>query len=750
MRNRIISLCPGAGIGEFGSKEHFETVLAIDIDKTALETFAKHHVGIRTLCRDIALPETIEEAKGIVPACDGIIASTPCNDFSTSKSATTQQRASSKDNLLYIKALKWVEAYKPSFYIAENVQSVQRSWQFAHAQTRLRSLGYSVAVWVLDAADYGVPQHRSRVFLIAIKQGLAMPKCPKPTHGDDEQRKKNKNLRPYLTLKDCMYDLFLRELNALKKGTLNHQQFLEEEMLGIAKLSAKRAYYMSFVPPGGDWRHLPLEMKVRLLDEFRKKDIQPFNDMAARFAWTRTPGALRSGPSIINTSMPMHPGIHMADQKALQQSGFWMRRPAWSQASCSLTANPNGDKSCIIHPGYRVDDGMTSGFSQRTLIPVITRYLSVREYARIMGLPGSFIPLGSVASKYRQIGLGIPPALMQAVCAAVVKVLPKPRRPEKTKPEKPTSAFRMIKGDALTELRRIPSSSANCVVTSPPYWNLRDYGVDGQLGLEPTIEEYVSKMVAVFREVRRVLRDDGTCWLNLGDCFSGSNGSGGNAGDKQQTNAGSLSRRPPDWKHCDLPAKNLIGVPWRVALALQADGWILRSDIVWHKPAVFPEPVKDRPTRCHEFIFLLAKSQKYFYDADAIREKTGNESTWEEFHARKGNFWREENGRLEKGRQRFTKHPAGHMSHPLGRNKRSVWTIASGRSKTKGEHFATFPEALVVPMIKAGCPVGGLVLDPFAGSGTTGLVASTLGRQFLGIELNPDYCELAQRRIAAA
>ena len=297
----------------------------------------------------------------------------------------------------------------------------------------------------------------------------------------------------------------------------------------------------------------------------------------------------------------------------------------------------------------------------------------------------------------------------------------------------------IICGDSLTELRKLPDESVHCCVTSPPYWGLRDYGVAGQLGLEKTPEEYVAKIVEVFREVRRVLRKDGTLWLNLGDSYAG--GGKGNYGSGLSTHGGTVAKHA---KGSDFPVpdglkhKDLVGIPWRVAFALQADGWYLRQDIIWAKPNPMPESVTDRCTKAHEYIFLLAKSQKYYYDAEAVKEQSSGLPG--------GCFG---NGAAEVGRLR---HDAGRPRPAESgfRNRRSVWTITTKPMQwPKGQaHFATFPPDLIEPMIKAGCPVGGVVLDPFFGAGTTGLVAKQLGRDYIGIELNPKYCEMAENRIA--
>jgi DNA modification methylase len=267
--------------------------------------------------------------------------------------------------------------------------------------------------------------------------------------------------------------------------------------------------------------------------------------------------------------------------------------------------------------------------------------------------------------------------------------------------------MKIIRGDCIEIMSSMDAKSVHTCVTSPPYFGLRDYGCDDQIGLEPTPEEYVNKMVDVFREVRRVLRDDGTLWLNLGDSYAGS---GKGAWDREDIQKEVYVPKPagPQTK-CKTPGlkpKNLIGIPWRVAFALQADGWYLRQDIIWHKPNTMPESVADRCTKAHEYIFLLSKSQRYYYDNDAIAEEGASDL----------------------------------------RNKRSVWTINT--KPYKGAHFATFPPDLIQPCIKAGCPEGGTVLDPFMGSGTTIMVAEKNGCNGVGIELNADYIKIASDRLA--
>lgn len=268
----------------------------------------------------------------------------------------------------------------------------------------------------------------------------------------------------------------------------------------------------------------------------------------------------------------------------------------------------------------------------------------------------------------------------------------------------------ILVGDALTRLKGLPGESVQCCVTSPPYWGLRDYGVNGQLGLEKTPEEYVSHMVEVFREVRRVLRKDGTLWIVLGDSYS---------------------------------AKRLVGIPWRIALALQVDGWYLRSDIIWNKPNPMPESVTDRPTKAHEYIFLMTKCVKYHYNADAIREPHSSSGKVVDWRDRVHDQSRLPKGMRQNGQKGTPSGVAGF--HPKGRNRRTVWKIPT--TPFPEAHFAVFPEKLVETCILAGCPEGGVVLDPFMGSGTTGLVALKIGRGFIGIELNPGYVKLAEQRI---
>jgi len=302
----------------------------------------------------------------------------------------------------------------------------------------------------------------------------------------------------------------------------------------------------------------------------------------------------------------------------------------------------------------------------------------------------------------------------------------------------PTVTSNIHVADCLTALRAMPAASVHCCVTSPPYWSLRDYGCVGQLGLEETPQQYVAAMVAVFAEVRRVLREDGVLWLNLGDCYA-DGGRGGGAKDcKQCTNAGSLDQQP-NGRVPGLKPKDLVGIPWRVAFALQDAGWWLRSDCIWSKPNPMPESVRDRPTKSHEYVFLLTKSAKYSYYAAAVMVPYAESSS-----DRYAYDFGRRNGSGDAVNDRRTV-PEGKRDLGAGANLRSVWTISP--QPFRGAHFATFPEALAERCVLSGCPEGGIVLDPFAGSGTTGVVALKHGRSFVGVELNPAYAEIAQRRI---
>lgn len=296
-------------------------------------------------------------------------------------------------------------------------------------------------------------------------------------------------------------------------------------------------------------------------------------------------------------------------------------------------------------------------------------------------------------------------------------------------------------GDCLETLKTLPDASVQCCVTSPPYYGLRDYGVAGQIGLEETPEAYVAKLVAVFQEVKRVLKDDGTFWLNLGDSYNGSGGPG-NQRDNKVTKGEFKKYDNPNRDIAGLKHKDLIGIPWMVAFALRADGWWLRSDIIWAKPNPMPESVTDRCTKSHEYIFLLTKSAHYFYDNDAIAEPAAYDGRKDEQF--KGSEKYKDSGQTfaANGHTRWNKNADGVRI----RNKRDVWTVV-----TKGyreAHFATYNPDLIEPCILAGSRSGDTVLDPFNGSGTTGAVAIKHGRNYVGCELNPAYIELTKKRLA--
>lgn len=306
--------------------------------------------------------------------------------------------------------------------------------------------------------------------------------------------------------------------------------------------------------------------------------------------------------------------------------------------------------------------------------------------------------------------------------------------------------IRVIEGDCLTTLRTLQDASFQSCVTSPPYYGLRDYGHAGQIGLEPSPDEYVARMVAVFAEVRRVLRDDGTLWLNVGDSYAASQSNNGGYSAKSTlagfTNPNTKGRTANDaavprrLEHGHKP-KDLLGIPWQLAFALRADGWFLRSDIIWHKPNPMPESVTDRPTSAHEHVFLLTKSARYFYDAAAIAEAAEFPELTRRVDTGAGD------GRLDRG---MYSGRSGTRTDGT-RNARNVWTIAT--QPYSGAHFATMPPVLAERCIRAGSKPGDTVLDPFGGAGTTGLVADRLGRSAVLCELNPEYANLARERIRA-
>ena len=299
------------------------------------------------------------------------------------------------------------------------------------------------------------------------------------------------------------------------------------------------------------------------------------------------------------------------------------------------------------------------------------------------------------------------------------------------------NSVELYQEDCRDILDILPENSVHCIITSPPYWGLRDYGVVEQIGLETTIEEYISEIVLVFRKARRVLREDGTCWINLGDVYNSQNGF--HRGEKYMDGGKPRTTEYPDRTGSGLKTKDLCGIPWRIALSLQKDGWWLRQDIIWYKPNPLPESVTDRCTKAHEYIFMLSKSEKYYFNSEAIKEKATNRKSGNKTHKGVTEY---ESSDTEEHR---TKGGLLNIAATELRNKRSVWTIAS--EPFSGAHFAVFPTKLVEPCILAGCRKGGTVLDPFAGSGTVGLVSHQLGRKSILIEINCEYIEIIKNRL---
>lgn len=324
-------------------------------------------------------------------------------------------------------------------------------------------------------------------------------------------------------------------------------------------------------------------------------------------------------------------------------------------------------------------------------------------------------------------------------------------------------------GDCLEKLQFIKSNSIDCCVTSPPYFNLRDYGATGQIGLETEPNEYIDNLVNVFRQVKRVLKDDGTLWIVIGDSYAGSfkgaSAYPASSSDcKQTSNRGSMNSKLKEYHSDHIKPRNLIGIPWLLAFALRADGWYLRQDIIWSKPNPMPESVKNRCTKSHEYIFLLSKSPKYYFDAEAISEPIA-ESTRarlnQDTEKQKGSIVEGGRGYTKPmkakpprfGGNKYTKTPDKFYRTKSGniyeyrerRNKRSVWTVTT--KPFKGAHFATFPPDLIEPCILAGSRPGGIVLDPFFGAGTVGVVAKKHERDYIGIEINPEYVKMAEKRL---
>ena len=306
----------------------------------------------------------------------------------------------------------------------------------------------------------------------------------------------------------------------------------------------------------------------------------------------------------------------------------------------------------------------------------------------------------------------------------------------------------ILQGESLSVLKGLPDGLVDCIMTSPPYWGLRDYGVKGQLGLEKTFDEYINKLCNIFDEVKRVLKNDGTCWVNLGDTYSSGIGNNGGYSNKStlsgytsEQTKGRISNKSTVKLEQTLPDKCLCNIPARFSTEMCNRGWILRNVIIWHKNNCMPSSVQDRFTVDFEYLFFFVKQKQYYFEQQ--REKTGNEATWEEYNKADHRRHFHENDK-EKGMLQYNPNYKT-MTHPDGKNKRTVWTI---NPKPYSEaHFAVYPEELCWTPIKAGCPEKGLVLDMFFGSGTSGLAAKNLGRNYLGIELNPEYIKIARKRL---
>lgn len=314
-----------------------------------------------------------------------------------------------------------------------------------------------------------------------------------------------------------------------------------------------------------------------------------------------------------------------------------------------------------------------------------------------------------------------------------------------------TQAHEIRVGDCLDVLRTMPDQSFHCCITSPPYFGLRDYGMAGQIGLEQTPTEFVARLVEVFREVRRVLRDDGTLWVNMGDSYASiaggyaPEGSAGKHDIVSRNTRGAVRRGHRRNPAEGLKQKDLMGIPWRLAFALQDDGWYLRQDIIWHKPNPMPESVRDRCTKAHEYIFLLSKSPRYYFDSEAIKEPAVSEKPAGNKRHKYADAYAASDSEEHRTKAGLTALAGVEWTK---RNRRSVWTV--GSKPFKGAHFATFPPDLIRPCVLAGAPRGGLVLDPFGGAGTTALVAMQEGRRSVLLELNPEYASIARHRLASA
>ena len=299
--------------------------------------------------------------------------------------------------------------------------------------------------------------------------------------------------------------------------------------------------------------------------------------------------------------------------------------------------------------------------------------------------------------------------------------------------------IKFLQGDCVEKIKELQDNSIDCVVTSPPYWGLRDYGVDGQLGLEKTYQEHIQNIVKLFKVIKPKLKDSATIWLNYGDSYA-STVNGTKAKNIKNDDRGFVDK-PFSTIQGNIKPKDLVMMPNRIAIALQDDGWWIRSEIIWHKPNPMPESTKDRPTNCHEKLWLITKSKNYYYNADAIKEDSIYAPNKTHEKERPKGYYKGKWSSPEKG----SRHDGSFKAIREKKNKRNVWTIPT--KPFKNAHFATFPPKLIEPCIKAGCPENGIVLDPFGGAGTTGIVAKSLNRKSILIELNPKYINIAQKRV---
>lgn len=427
-------------------------------------------------------------------------------------------------------------------------------------------------------------------------------------------------------------------------------------------------------------------------------------------------GLLSSGRAERPTTVREHCGDRLATRYYFRhwfgRADDGRKRCVWSvdEVGPTVTCDPN-----TMPRGYRPRKG------DATTDLALVRALTLRETALVQTFPPEWDWMPGVVRRpdaFRMVGNAVPPKLAEHLGRVLLAA-----SRGWTGPAEAGRDWRLVQGDCRPVLRQLEPASVRCCVTSPPYWGLRDYGAgEGEMGREPAIDEYVRGLVEVFRRVRDALADDGTLWLVLGDAYAGSRGH-----PLRRDGSAHLAEVPP----CGLPAKSLLGLPWRVALALQRDGWVLRCDIVWHKPDGTPESVTDRPTRCHEYVFMFSKRRMYHCDMAALREPLAPATA-----ARRA--------RNTKVASRKVQGEGG----PEGRNVRSVWEIP--RARPCGSHTAPFPEGLARRCVLAGSRPGDLVLDPFAGSGTAGVAALKLGRRFLGIELSEAYCGEARQRLAQA